>query len=1088
MVAACMLAGTTPVITGCVDTDEPAGIEQLRGAKAELLRAQAAVEQALVAVKQADAQYRLAEAALKQADADYKAQQAREQELKNDLQEAKNEYELQKAEADYQAYLEELARRKQYYEKQLEEQLATMEANIMQQKAMYEKYRQELEIAKITGDIDTQTAISKLEGAVDEAFAKLYGGKVGGIEYTGAYMELFYANKALQEAQAYQSQGLDCTIEKKADGTYKVTVASEGKDWVATLQAVKENAEAERDAASKLLADLETYGDKEVEGTDWKAEVEAIEAEIEKLQAELDVQEAQLAQAQATPEYLAALQAVEGVWEDNKGFDFSTADPNLKDIEWRENPAYDSNDPNSIRYQTIVKDGAEQTVERAKQALIEAQKEATFTYPAFEVATEVTDEMVSAINAGVGKLNAEITDPSKQYNSISSGDDFSYDAVEESDKLVWGTGQDEKGNPVPATIEEQPQKIENVISDYEDWIAIVDAATIDPNELGEANALLTRAKEALKSATDAFDGALLNWEEIKDIYTNRKTVQVSTETFELSTAAYNTAYDALNTAISNWNTSIKKAYDDAYNAGIAEWEFELMQEAVLSTDGVNLTSLTAFDKAAFSADWNALNEDEKTEEQFRSLVDENFSGDNAATQQATFWDLVDAWVSLAKVENGEPANIKTDALAAVTEGNSTYFDKDGKLKKAITDAATAINNTVNGTAAAGKPKTLEEAITAFVELANSKGQVLTTASANNLNKDVLITPADNTGKHGTAPSNADGFYTSSNKDGYVTYAIAVNKIEDAEITAATATQYDEAKAEVALREESAAVFGIDETIMLPNADADDDTRTWVEQKYAELVEAGQENANTSIQKADGTYYTVKELYEASYAYNMYEAEDLVEGYQNQIDASAELDDLLKELQDAKAAFEKTINDQYTANFGELETDLATANEDLAEKYEALEVENNKHQDIKVAMAELKAQIDAEEELAKVLREAAWTYLGITWPESGSASTSDSDNDLQYTQPSEYGEYNPEEFAKYLQEAIEYQKLVVADAEKAVAIAEAELQKAQAEGYNGADQASLYVNIATLKYQTAYDKYQKALEDLQRAMDVLAAAE
>ena len=41
-----MLLGSAPVFTGCVDTDEPWGVAQLRGAKAELLKAKAAVEQA----------------------------------------------------------------------------------------------------------------------------------------------------------------------------------------------------------------------------------------------------------------------------------------------------------------------------------------------------------------------------------------------------------------------------------------------------------------------------------------------------------------------------------------------------------------------------------------------------------------------------------------------------------------------------------------------------------------------------------------------------------------------------------------------------------------------------------------------------------------------------------------------------------------------------------------------------------------------------------------------------------------------------------------------------------------------------------
>lgn len=54
LVAALLLTGTTATFTGCIDTDEPAGITDLRGAKAELIKAQAAVK--LVEVEMAKAQ------------------------------------------------------------------------------------------------------------------------------------------------------------------------------------------------------------------------------------------------------------------------------------------------------------------------------------------------------------------------------------------------------------------------------------------------------------------------------------------------------------------------------------------------------------------------------------------------------------------------------------------------------------------------------------------------------------------------------------------------------------------------------------------------------------------------------------------------------------------------------------------------------------------------------------------------------------------------------------------------------------------------------------------------------------------------
>lgn len=53
LVAALLMGGVSTSLTSCIDTDEPAGINDLRGAKAELLRAKAAVQQALAAKEQA---------------------------------------------------------------------------------------------------------------------------------------------------------------------------------------------------------------------------------------------------------------------------------------------------------------------------------------------------------------------------------------------------------------------------------------------------------------------------------------------------------------------------------------------------------------------------------------------------------------------------------------------------------------------------------------------------------------------------------------------------------------------------------------------------------------------------------------------------------------------------------------------------------------------------------------------------------------------------------------------------------------------------------------------------------------------------
>ena len=57
-----LMLGAAGTFTGCIDNDEPAGIENLRGAKAELLKAKAAVEYAREAYKRAEAAWMQAKA------------------------------------------------------------------------------------------------------------------------------------------------------------------------------------------------------------------------------------------------------------------------------------------------------------------------------------------------------------------------------------------------------------------------------------------------------------------------------------------------------------------------------------------------------------------------------------------------------------------------------------------------------------------------------------------------------------------------------------------------------------------------------------------------------------------------------------------------------------------------------------------------------------------------------------------------------------------------------------------------------------------------------------------------------------------
>lgn len=140
LVAALLMGGVSTSLTSCIDNDEPAGITDLRGAKAELLRAKAQVELAEAAIRNANA-------AIQQAKADYLQEKVAQEKLNTDYQTAKNE-------DDKLALQQAAAIREQTYLKQL--YAAQQEAK--------------------QAELDYQTALAKIEISLatvkDDAYAE----------------------------------------------------------------------------------------------------------------------------------------------------------------------------------------------------------------------------------------------------------------------------------------------------------------------------------------------------------------------------------------------------------------------------------------------------------------------------------------------------------------------------------------------------------------------------------------------------------------------------------------------------------------------------------------------------------------------------------------------------------------------------------------------------------------------------------------------------------------------------------------------------------------------------------------------------
>ena len=123
LVAALLIGGSAATFTGCIDNEEPAGITELRGAKAELLKAKAQVEAA-------DAAYRLAETAWMQAKADYEAELAKQEAFKTQWHEAYTASEKQRIEQEMQKSAE------QFKADLLAKQQATAQAQAEYDKAI----------------------------------------------------------------------------------------------------------------------------------------------------------------------------------------------------------------------------------------------------------------------------------------------------------------------------------------------------------------------------------------------------------------------------------------------------------------------------------------------------------------------------------------------------------------------------------------------------------------------------------------------------------------------------------------------------------------------------------------------------------------------------------------------------------------------------------------------------------------------------------------------------------------------------------------------------------------------------------------
>lgn len=260
-----LVAGTM-VFSGCLKNIEPEGLADLRGAKAELLRAQTAVEAANAAKVNADAalvlaQAKVQEALAKQAEAKaaYDAALARLQELEVEKQTALNAIEIEKAIAQAQAEITEAEAKAAKVAAEAEKELLTVLQDVAKLQMEYENALKNLALAAATLTEPQQTQLTAMQEAVETARQDV---ALKTVEFENAAIELTYALSLVDDEAAKQ------------------TVVRYAEIALLKAQAVLEGAvEAEAIAKAAVELDLPTVAD-------WRAKAQEYWAEAEKLEAD----------------------------------------------------------------------------------------------------------------------------------------------------------------------------------------------------------------------------------------------------------------------------------------------------------------------------------------------------------------------------------------------------------------------------------------------------------------------------------------------------------------------------------------------------------------------------------------------------------------------------------------------------------------------------------------------------------------------------------------------------------------------------------------------------------------------------------
>ena len=515
LVATLLMAGTTATFTGCIDTDEPEGIVDLRGAKSELIKAQAAVKLVEVEWQKAQVAY---------------------QELVNKSKELSNQYQ----EYDNQMHaldvkLKELeVERAQAATEQAKAEAEAKIAEANRDKAYWEnKMAEEAEIFK-AAMLNYQTQTAQAQEAYDNAMKLIEAGKLLLSDGEKAIIDkaqqrLYVASASLQEYYGAL---------KTAQDEYDAAIMAKKTKTLPQLEAALKIAQLTVERQEKVVEENErllALAD-EFSSVNWDAEVKALDKKIQDATTEKGKAEKKKSEIVNSAEYHKAAEVLK------------------------------------LEKDTLGSENDAAGAETAWGAYRKASADSLYQCDNFVLKIKAYES--EPINAALVELFSRASSTPVGYqNGV-----FSYAASTYKQKDYNTDLQNIKEAEDPTTVVVTSAALKTK-AQVEDWIKYIDDFGVSGESIAQQQALLQGKKKAADKAAEAYIAGSKEWQVlVSAVSSNGATLEAvptdkdeeNNPSIKTAVTSYNDAITALGTAITAYNKAYDDLYKKAYDESIAK--------------------------------------------------------------------------------------------------------------------------------------------------------------------------------------------------------------------------------------------------------------------------------------------------------------------------------------------------------------------------------------------------------------------------------------------------------------------------------------------------------------------------------------